>query len=439
MVRQVLRLWGVVLGLGSAVASAQVDLESFQQVEFNFVPPGARATAMGGTFLGLADDATAAQTNPAGLVVLARPEVAFEFKVLDYGIERLAARDSLFTLEPTRFGGRVASPSFLSVTYPTGTWTVAAFRHEFLRLTDHYTLDMRGVPGWWDPDRGQLGRLFKSEGTLKLAGVQYGLAVAVRLGRVDVGAAGKFVQLRVLSSIRRDNCDPIPDPACRQGQTALLFDLDDQATGVGFTGGLVLRLSRRLQAGVVGEFNPRIRWTGNRLRAQRADGSVPTLEVTGGSMGIPHRVGVGVAYRLRDTFRLAADVLWVQYSRIVDPEARVFSTHTAAVTPDRFFVNDRWEFHGGLEYVVFARRTPIALRAGLFVNPERRIRYRRPSGVRDFEADAFDFTYNGLPDETNVGVSAGVGTVLRRRLQVDGALSYSKFIRQVAASFVFFL
>ncbi|MCS7312143.1 MAG: hypothetical protein NZ742_04420 [Acidobacteria bacterium] len=30
--------------------------------------------------MGLADDATAAQTNPAGLVVLARPEVAFEFK-----------------------------------------------------------------------------------------------------------------------------------------------------------------------------------------------------------------------------------------------------------------------------------------------------------------------------------------------------------------------
>jgi len=439
MIGRVLGIWGAVLVIGSTLTHAQVDLESFQQVEFNFVPPGARATAMGGTFLGLADDATAAQTNPAGLVVLARPEVAFEFKVLEYGIERLAARDSLFTLEPTRFGGRTAFPSFLSVTYPTGTWTVAVFRHEFLRLRDDYRLDMREVPGWWDPDRGQLGRLFKSEGTLDLRGIQYGLAVAVRLGRLDVGGAAKLVQLRVLSSIRRDNCDPIPDPDCRRGQTALLFDLDDQATGVGFTGGLVLRPSRRFQAALVGEFNPRIHWTGNRLRAQRADGSVQTLEVTEAAMGVPNRVGVGIAYRLRDTFRLAADVLWVQYARIVDPEARVFSNHTPAVTPDRFFVRNRWEFHGGIEYVFFTRRTPVALRAGLFVNPERRIHYRRPADGRDFEADAFDFAYNGLPDETNVGVSAGVGVVLRRRLQVDGALSYSKFIRQASFSFVFFL
>ncbi|GBC84160.1 hypothetical protein HRbin11_00582 [bacterium HR11] len=439
MAHRIAWVWGAALVIGGAFAYAQVDLESFQQLEFNFVPPGARATAMGGTFLGLADDATAAQTNPAGLVVLARPEVAFEFKVLDYGIERLAARDSLWTLRPDRFGGSVASPSFLSVTYPTGAWTVAAFRHEFLRLKDRYTLDMREVPGWWDPERGQLGRLFRSEGTLEMTGTQYGLAVAVRLGRIDVGAAAKLVQLQVLSSIRRDNCDPIPDTACRQGQTALLFDLDDQATGVGLTGGLVLRLSRRLQVGAVGELNPRVHWTGNQMRAQRADGSVHALEVTEAAMGVPNRVGVGVAYRLRDTLRLAADVLWVQYSRIVDPDARVFSAHTAAVTPDRFFIRDRWEFHGGLEYVVFARRTPVALRAGLFVNPERRIHYRRPPDVRDFEADAFDFTYNGLPDETNVGVSAGVGTVLRRRLQVDVALSYSKFIRQVATSLVFFL
>ncbi|MCS7312141.1 MAG: hypothetical protein NZ742_04410 [Acidobacteria bacterium] len=109
------------------------------------------------------------------------------------------------------------------------------------------------------------------------------------------------------------------------------------------------------------------------------------------------------------------------------------------MTPDRFFVRDRWEFHGGLEYVIFARRTPIALRAGLFVNPERRIHYQPPARGRDFQADAFDFAYDGLPDETNVGVSASVGTVLRRRLQVDVALSDSKFIRQVATSLVLFL
>lgn len=38
--------------------------------------PGARALAMGGAFIGVADDATAAETNPAGLTILTRPEVS---------------------------------------------------------------------------------------------------------------------------------------------------------------------------------------------------------------------------------------------------------------------------------------------------------------------------------------------------------------------------
>jgi hypothetical protein len=39
-------------------------------VDFRFNNPGARANAMGGAFIGLADDATAAYTNPAGLTIL---------------------------------------------------------------------------------------------------------------------------------------------------------------------------------------------------------------------------------------------------------------------------------------------------------------------------------------------------------------------------------
>ena len=49
---------------------------------FSLSPPGARSLAMGGAFLGLADDATAAYTNPAGLTNLAvgGSEVAVEIR-----------------------------------------------------------------------------------------------------------------------------------------------------------------------------------------------------------------------------------------------------------------------------------------------------------------------------------------------------------------------
>lgn len=44
--------------------------------DFNFIGAGARARSMGGAFIGVADDATAASWNPAGLVRLETPEAS---------------------------------------------------------------------------------------------------------------------------------------------------------------------------------------------------------------------------------------------------------------------------------------------------------------------------------------------------------------------------
>jgi long-chain fatty acid transport protein len=62
-------------------ASAQnADIESLAGLTFNFGNPGARSLGMGGAFLGLADDASAAEANPAGLTILIRPEVSLEMR-----------------------------------------------------------------------------------------------------------------------------------------------------------------------------------------------------------------------------------------------------------------------------------------------------------------------------------------------------------------------
>ena len=48
----------------------------FSSIPFQFFPPGARSLAMGATFIGVADDATAAASNPAGLIILTKPEAS---------------------------------------------------------------------------------------------------------------------------------------------------------------------------------------------------------------------------------------------------------------------------------------------------------------------------------------------------------------------------
>src|SRR5437016_2499324 len=69
----------LVLLLAALPALARnTDIESLSGLQFNFGNPGARSLGMGGAFLGLADDASAAEANPAGLTILRKPEITIE-------------------------------------------------------------------------------------------------------------------------------------------------------------------------------------------------------------------------------------------------------------------------------------------------------------------------------------------------------------------------
>src|SRR5688572_27164336 len=59
-------------------AFAQTNAEVNAGVQFDFSLPGARSLSLGGAFVALADDATSVWANPAGLTILARPEVSAE-------------------------------------------------------------------------------------------------------------------------------------------------------------------------------------------------------------------------------------------------------------------------------------------------------------------------------------------------------------------------
>lgn len=74
--RMLLRMTWLAL-FAAAPLLAQSNEETFERFQFNFSTPGARASAMGRAFIGLADDASAATTNPAGLIQLTRPQFYF--------------------------------------------------------------------------------------------------------------------------------------------------------------------------------------------------------------------------------------------------------------------------------------------------------------------------------------------------------------------------
>ena len=126
---------------------AQTNDEIFPTLEWNFSTPGARANGMGRTFIGIADDATAAVTNPARLLSLARPQGYFEFKSTRLRVDRLSTVSSLTTLQPTTFGNTSNMVSFVSVSTPVGSRIAVGFSiNRFLDYDETFKLDARAVP-----------------------------------------------------------------------------------------------------------------------------------------------------------------------------------------------------------------------------------------------------------------------------------------------------
>src|SRR5215213_399044 len=71
-------LLAALCAVAAPLAAQNTDIEALSGLQFNFGNPGARSLGMGGAFLGRADDASAAEANPAGLTILRKAEFSLE-------------------------------------------------------------------------------------------------------------------------------------------------------------------------------------------------------------------------------------------------------------------------------------------------------------------------------------------------------------------------
>ncbi|HYM22615.1 MAG TPA: hypothetical protein VEU08_05390 [Vicinamibacterales bacterium] len=168
--------------MATTLAAAVPTMARAQLTDGDKLPtPGARASAMGGTFVGVDDDATAAVSNPAGVQLLVKPQAYFEFT-------RTAGEPvQAFTMLTTN------RPSFVSFAAPLGDRVSIAITHN-----EQYFVSSDGVkpcPGCAAPH-------------LELSSESYSSSLAVYAG------AG----WRVGATISHDDveCDGV-SPVCAGG------------------------------------------------------------------------------------------------------------------------------------------------------------------------------------------------------------------------------
>ena len=391
----------VALCLFSTAAVAQnVDLESLTGIRFNFANPGARSLGMGGAFLALADDSSAAEANPAGLTGLTKRTVSVELRSHQTTQQLPATTFSLADLGSVPYSTqthRTNDVTFASVIVPVGNLTFAGYYHEPLvqrnafsyqtndQLTFYGKLTPTATPTFvtgnqciaivTTPGRGNdCAAIFVApyQGNLDINVRTYGVATGIKFGNLSIGGAARYEKLSESTLVSRAG-------------------LDTGAAGVGVIGGLTrtqesrdhdLTFSLGLQW-----LGADDRWgVGGVYKQGPKFSTTVTSVVSGGTPSainadfhVPNVLGGGVFVRPIAPLTLTFDAVNVKYSN----QADAFHSFTLANGNTLFASRNATELHVGGEWAIRHIGNAFYIRAGAWRDPAHGIFYNGPVNASD--------------------------------------------------------
>ncbi len=183
--------------LGAArTAPAQFESQILSKIQLNLVNPGGKSLGMGGAFVALADDATAAIANPAGMTQIGKLQLAVSGKAFGFS-PQLATSDITFENGQERvrvqgmagFSESASEVEFASLVAPlTRDLTVALYYAVNLR----YRLDTTGRPAGnfrsINVREDGYQTTIDEQGAVNIRNQTGGISIAYRFGTLSAGA-----------------------------------------------------------------------------------------------------------------------------------------------------------------------------------------------------------------------------------------------------------
>ncbi len=435
---------GVVIVCGVPSSGlALTNEEVFSQFQFNFITPGARASALGGAFIGLADDATAVEANPAGLTILTVPEVSVEFKHFAYKTKQIYQNlpltanlypgTDIYRTEIVRkeFGNSVESASFLSVVYPYKRLVFSLYRQELV----HYKSSFRtsSVP-IAIPETDQ--SFFPTDASIELSVVNYGIGFAVQLFKgFSLAISPRWSEMEMRSHTTRfdpDPTSPYPIPTdFSDDELVNSSGIDDGDSQLCFNAGLLWQVHPKVSIGAVYKNGAAFTVT------ETYFGLLPIEydpDVTEFTLNVPDSLGVGIAFRTTDFLTLTLDVIHIRYEDLLE-DFDILAYHNIH-TPENFSIDNATEVHFGLEYIVPYGEQFLALRAGIYNEPDHTIRFTGTTGNSLADIVGRE-VFPGGAEDNQIHLTGGLGVVIRDLFQIDLAANFADKQTQLGISVVY--
>lgn len=396
----------------------------------------------GGAFVALADDATAAFANPAGLVQLLEPEVSIEGRSWSYSTPNVEGGrffgspsgqglDTSAGLRIEESSAELSGLSFVSLVYPGRDWSVAFYRHqlanyEFFGATGAiFAGPSPGLPA----GRARSGDLRKA---FNMDVVGYGVSGAYRVTDwLSLGFGLSYSEGRVawLSEVfAAYAAEPPTDADFYRAESGFAPEMLVSTTSSLWTdshdwsglAGLLLQPSERWSLGVVWRDSPKLEGTSEVVAGPMNDeyDSGALVQSGSGRLRLPSVLGVGAAFRSRDD-RLTVGLEWdrVSYSDILE---------STGASPE-FVLDDGDELHVGAEYAFVGAKPIAAVRLGAWLDPAHRVDYRGEDWVAQAVLD---------PGSDEIHLAVGFGLAFER-FQIDIGVDLSALADTASLSAIY--
>ena len=410
-------------------------------VPFDLLPPGARSLGLGGAFAAVADDATAAEANPAGQTILTRPELSLhgrhaDYDVTVYDVNALDAigGDAVGPGPVTSYEDTNDKVSFASFVYPFERFVLSAYYQNTGQVTATSNIESLNA---------RFLDTYVAASDLDVEQESFGLSGAFRVNDwVSIGASLKWSKLDLnyqSTSALLDFSDVeflVPGNPAANAQVineidALVSRSIGDDTDFTWNAGILINPNGKASFGIVYKDGGSYKVDADLSYVNFFDCNglagctVPSVnEVTlvdsiGAQVELPDILSLGIAARPTDTWLLSLQIDRIDYGKLPPPQALSLIFGFPANTSQ---VGAEISVHAGVEKA-FLFEQPILgmsllnVRAGLYSD-------RDHDGYTDIDTGGRHYTF-------------GLGTVFGENFQLDLGAEWSDKVDNVVMSAVY--
>jgi long-subunit fatty acid transport protein len=344
----------------------------------NPVGSGARALGMGGAFIAVADDATAASWNPGGLIQLERPEIS-------------AVGEVLTRSEDNTFGGHREASGKQSVTNGNLNFLSAAYP---FALTNHNMIVSLNYQHLYDFSRtwnftyasGSYARGsdvhnvdYRTDGGLYAWSLAYALQIIPQLSfgfTLNFWQDGIYQNAWQTASTSTIVHTP-PPPLSAMGVTHKVTETNRYSfNGFNANVGLLWNVTDRLVFGAVLKtpFTAGLKrewvYESKQVQPQSQGESTIRSKTYYEDLTMPMSYGIGLAYRFSDRVTVSADVYRTNWQNFVLTDAAQTKISPITNGPESDAdIGPTTQARLGAEYLFIKPQYTIPVRAGFFYDP----------------------------------------------------------------------